>query len=404
MRVTSRAPLNALLAAVVVSGVGDLLFDIYVAWSVAQAQGTVMAAAAVLGASILFRALLSLVLGGIIDRFPKRLVLLGSNVGSIGILLILLGTLNASLRLVWPAVVLVLLNDVFNEMFRSAYVVTGSLLADETQFIRFQARAAIALRIVGTAGMVGAGALIALLPGSLVVVVDIGTFVVSAALCTSVRVGRAGHYGSFFDFREFYSDLRFALREVSRDSLLKQFVVLMLVLNLAYGFVPQMLPLVIANDRSSALDLGLLRAGLALGEIFGLIVVERVGRHVSSLFRISMLGCGLSVFAATLGFPVWLAIGMLALYGAFDSLSQPLFSYTVTQIEPSIRGRILGGINGLILLSPTLGIFLGSQLAARASWLAGAFVATIFFSGFLIVSVSKTLGKISPATAETVAG
>lgn len=126
---------NALLTAVVVSSIGDLLFDLYVAWALATKYETIMAAAGVIGASLLFRALLAFFLGSVVDRLKKRAALVAANVGSVLVLAVFLFLGDAALESVPLAVGLVLANDVFNELFSRAYVVAGSILLSEDRFV-----------------------------------------------------------------------------------------------------------------------------------------------------------------------------------------------------------------------------------------------------------------------------
>lgn len=383
-----------LLSAVVVSALGDLLFDLYVAWTLTQHLGSVMGAAVVLASSITFRALLAFFLGGLVDRIRRRVAMVCANAGSILVLLVFLGVHEVATRTVWLAVALVLLNDAFNELFRRAYVVSASVILTSEDFVRFQARASIALRVVSTAEMLLVGLAISVLDGQTILLLDIASFALAGSLCILVRGvdGQRDVEQSRFDIRDLWEDIVLVCRRLTSDDYLRVFVILMLVLNLAYGFVPQLLPLVLASSAESVTELSWLRAGIAIGEVVGLVVVERLARHVGLLFRISMVGCGCAVLTATLGLPSPVAVASLALYGVFDSLSQPLFSYTVTRIDESVRGRVLGGIDAVILLSPSLGILVGSSLAGVSELLSGVFIFAVFMVGLLIAVANKALG------------
>ncbi|MDR2930941.1 MAG: MFS transporter [Propionibacteriaceae bacterium] len=253
---------------------------------------------------------------------------------------------------------------------------------------------------MSTAGVVLAGWLISTLAGWQVVAVDLVSFCLCGCLCLTVAVPEARTGDQPKRTWAPLADVRMTIRRTFGDRYLRSFVVLMLVLNLAYGFVPQLFPLVLATQHDSAADFGWLRAGIAIGEIVGLIVMERLARHVGILFRLSMIGCGCSVLVASLGLPLVGSVVMLALYGAFDSLSQPLFSHTVMRIPPSERGRVLGGIDGVILLTPTLGILVGSWLAQLAICYAGLFMAVVFAIGLGLVLIAPELRAVKTADSE----
>ena len=130
-----------------------------------------------------------------------------------------------------------------------------------------------------------------------------------------------------------------------------------------------------------------------MGEIIGLVIVERFSRHVGRLFRLSMIGGGASVVLATAGVPMGLVVGAFLLYGLFDALSQPLFSYAVKQIDEEHRARVLGGIDAIVLLSPSVGLFIGSWLAEGGVLLSGVFVCLIFVVCLLIVHRNPVLSS-----------
>ena len=81
------------------------------------------------------------------------------------------------------------------------------------------------------------------------------------------------------------------------------------------------------------------------------------------------------------------------LYGVFDALSQPLFSYAVKQIGEEHRARVLGGIDAIVLLSPSVGLFIGSWLAEGGVLLSGVFVCLIFVVCLLIVHRNPVLSS-----------
>ena len=382
---SSNVRIQGLLVAVVISGVGDLLFDLYIAWTLAVQYDTIMAAAGLIGASLLFRAILALFLGTVVDRYSKRRLLVASNAGSVVVLATFMVVGDYAISSVGFAVALVLVNDVFNELFSRAYIVSASMLSLEKEFIRFQARATVGLRVVATVGMVLAGWLISVLSGQQVIAVDLVSFCLCGVVCFFVAPSVSVSDGAVRHLPAPFADLKLMLRRIFRDRYLLSFTTLMLVLNLAYGFVPQLFPLILAREESSSFDLGWLRAGIAIGEICGLLVMERLAAHVRGLFVISMVGCGVTVAVAGLDISLIAGAVLLALYGAFDALSQPLFSHTVMMIDSSERGRVLGGVDAIILLTPTLGILVGSRLAEYGTWCAGLFVSLVFVAGLVLM-------------------
>jgi len=85
---------------------------------------------------------------------------------------------------------------------------------------------------------------------------------------------------------------------------------------------------------------------------------------------------------------------LFLIYGMFDSLTQPLFSYVITTIDADNRGKILGGIDTLILMSPTIGIAIGTQFLTSNYVNGFLYLSGIFLIGLLLMLFNKNLNHI----------
>ena len=359
---------NLLLLATVAASISDLLLDLQVAWSLASNLGSVLAPATVLASSLLFRAAMSVVVGGIVDRYAPRTTML---LGLIG-LLAFLAFVPIILTNVLAAVVFVLANDFCQSIFRRSSLIMASRSLRTEVFIKFQARTGVAGRLVGTAGLLSSGVLIAFVSVSVVVMIVAFGYMCAAVACFFATPGATRDAGKPRERLTLAGDLRLVGSMLMRSRFLRGFTLVLFVANLAYGFVPQLLPLALSIDESVQ-SLTMIRAGIAVGEIIGLVIVERFSRHVGRLFRLSMIGGGASV--------------------VLDALSQPLFSYAVKQIDEEHRARVLGGIDAIVLLSPSVGLFIGSWLAEGGVLLSGVFVCLIFVVCLLIVHRNPVLSS-----------
>jgi len=392
---------SMLLTASIAASLGDMLFDLYISWSLAANLGSVMAAAAVLGSSAAFQAVVALVVGSLVDRFRPRTAMLGGLLGSLVVLAAFAMLASAAVRSIPVAVTLVLINDFFQDVFGRACVLAASRSLTGEGFVKFQARNGIAGRVVGTVGLLGSGVLVAF-GHPAVIAATVSAFYACAALAViPVRLSVAGKPAQKRSaLRAAADDLRLVGRTLFLDPFLRSFTLILLIANLAYGFVPRMLPLAMSLHRSVN-DLTAMRVAIAIGELIGLVVVDRLARKIGPLFRVSMVGAGLAVVVATLGLPQWVVLVAFGLYGLFDSLSQPLFSYAITRIDPESRGRVLGGIDAIVLLSPSIGLFIGSFLAERSLVLSGIYVTVIFAICLMIALVNPELAHPEFADEET---
>ena len=133
---------------------------------------------------------------------------------------------------------------------------------------------------------------------------------------------------------------------------------------------------------------------MAIGEILGLAVVSRKGSQVSRLFKISMIGNALCMLSLAFTQNSYGILLIFFLYGFLDSITQPLFSYTVTMIDEADRGKIMGGIDTVILLSPSIGMYLFARLMRFHKFAGYIGVAGVFIVAFLIVLFSRELNRI----------
>ena len=59
----------------------------------------------------------------------------------------------------------------------------------------------------------------------------------------------------------------------------------MFLLNLAYGFVPNILPVMFSVQSKVQLPFGVIKSMMAVGEIIGLMIVNKFGHYVSRLLN-----------------------------------------------------------------------------------------------------------------------
>lgn len=267
---------------------------------------------------------------------------------------------------------------------------------DENQYIKFQSYTNIVIRIVGIAGAAFVGILIDHIPGNLVFGIDIVTYLISLVLICAIQydekvVNNTKNVGIV---KNIILDVKYTLNNIFKSKYLLTFIVLMFVLNLAYGYIPQILPVFKANMVNSATLLGLLKSAMTIGEIIGLAVVSRVSKYVSATFKISMI---LNIFIIVIIYITrnpYLLITLFTLYGFSDSLTQPLFGYTVANLDSDNRGKLLGGIDAIIMFSPSIGIYIISAVSNYSQIAGGILLSAIFLAGFLIIILNDELRNI----------
>lgn len=388
-----------ILIAIAINNFGDILFDLFVAWGLSINTGSFMGAVYVIGTSVGFRAFLSFFVGSFTDRHSRKKLIIVSHCASI-VIIGLFGMLWSYIQShIIIGVIFVLLNDISNEVFLRSYISLTADKFDKIDYIKFQNVASIVTRIIGIFGAAISGFIIQNLTYNFIFTLDIITFLISLTLFTMVKdnCNSSDSYNTNTsnNFKNtLISDIKYTIQYIRNSSYIKRFIAIMLILNLGYGFIPQVFPIIKADEFKSASYLGFIKSFLVIGELVGLVVATKFSRYISSSFKLSM----------TINFFVLFLIGVLQektiicvlffIYGTSDSLTQPFFNYTVSNLDSNNRGKLLGGIDAIIMLSPSVGIYAISFLFKYNYLIGTALLSCIFLIAYLLFRSNEEMNEI----------
>lgn len=388
------------LFSITINNIGDIIFDLFITWSITQSTGKILSAVYLMGTSIAFRAILALFLGSIVDRYNKKTLIIISHISSIIIILTFSFCWNWVLNNIGIGILFILANDINNELFRRCYITMSAEIFPANTYIKFQSTSMIINRVVSILGTSISGFLIAYLDSTFIFEIDIITYIISLLLLMQISYTYKNTVDSEktisfrANFKNIINDIKYALKSIINSKYILSFTILMFILNMAYGYIPNIMPIYISNNLNSPTLLGFIKSAMTIGEIIGLAVVTKLSSYVSKTFKVSMIGNAILMFGMLYINNLYLIILIFAMYGFFDSLTQPLFSYTVTLIEEKNRGKILGGIDAIILFSPSIGMYLITQ-SINLNVIAGTFILVlIFVAAYLIISLNKSLHAI----------
>ena len=384
-----------LLMAIIVSEFGDVLFDLFIVWKITMDSQNIMNAAYMLGSSIAFRGILSLGIGIIIDKYNKKKLIIGSNILSALIIATFAVAYPFVIGHIMVGIAFILVNDICNAVFWNTYTVIASEKFPREEFITFQSNSAMCTRCVQIAGAAVVGVMIDVIPDVAILGMDILTFLVSAMLISKIDYAwkQKDSAGKISGGENIICQIKNAFQFIIQNPIVRGIVILVFWLNLAYGFIPNILPLTLAEQSGNAVLLGSIKSMMALGELFGLLIVNRYGKYISRLFQIAMFCCGICMLSLIV-IHNWSLVIIFLFYGVFDAMTQPMFSYMITRIDEKNRGKILGGIDALLLLSPSFGIAIGTKLiAVNYNW-AILYLTIIFACSFLMVTFNRKLNHL----------
>ncbi|GAB2930955.1 MFS transporter [Micromonospora polyrhachis] len=373
-----------LLAAYVLSLVGDQLTAVTVAFLVYTTTGSAALAAAAFASSYLAWLTGGPLLSGFADRLPRRRVLIGCDLARAALI-----PLAALPGLPAPALVALLFGV---NLLRPPFVAArAALLPDVLDGDRYPVANGLDNTIAQVVQVVGfgvGGSLVALLSMTGALLIDAGTFLVSALLILiGVRPrpasGRAGGAVP--------GGIAIGLRVIFTDRRLRAYVVVLWVASaFTYAAEGLMSPLAVQYGGGPGL-VGLLLAAAPLGMAVGGVAITRLcpppvrPRLVLPLAALS----GAVLVAVWSAPPLWAVLGLLLLAGASSSFAVPLNALFGRAVPAEYRARAFGiaitglsGFQGLAMLLAGL---------AAERWRATTVIGTAGLLGAIAVLASVPL-------------
>jgi MFS family permease len=303
-------------------------------------------------------------LSGLADRRPRRSVMIASDLARAPLIgLIAIPSLPLPLALALLAIA-----GLFEAPFNAA---RGALLPDVLTAERYQLGYALSQIVTQTAQVGGfglAGLLLIAWSPSVIVVIDAGTFVLSAlVIARLVRqrvapVGEGSHPDAWWTHA--FSDLKTSVRIVLRDPPLRLLALLAWVTSIfAIGYEALAAPLSRASG-SASWSVGVLLAAEPAGTVVGALLVARVPpRERGTVLRVLPL-LGLAALIVGLTKPplaILITIGFACgLCMSFHVLASTAF---VERVAPEVRGRALGLVGTGLLVTQGVGVLLAGGLA-----------------------------------------
>ena len=174
-------------------------------------------------------------------------------------------------------------------------------------------------------------------------------------------------------------------------------MILLFFLNLDYGYIPNILPFFMLQSTKSLspLFLSLLKSSTNIGESLSSIVIIRFSKKVSQMTKIGLLGSAFCfIFLPMINKFIFVTFLVLLFYGFFDTFTQPLFSYFVSSIDSSVRGRIIGVIDCVVYIAAPIGMILGNTVSHFGLIPLGVAIATVFLLTYLILVQTKIYRNI----------
>ena len=361
-----------LLGAGLISLSGDWLLRVGLAYYVYALTGSTVASAGMLLASFIPQIALSSLAGVFVDRWDPKRTMVVTNLALAGGLLPLL--LVRHPRDVWVVFVVVAWEGAVQQFFAPAEQKMLPLVADPAQLPTVNAlygQNRDASRLLGAAlggALVAAGGLVP------VVLADLASFLIAAALCLSLPLVESGrrpaptgtgwtNLGS--RVRELRDEWADGLRLSTRESVLRALLIFLAIVSVGEGVMGTLFaPFVRSVLHGSGGDFGLINAAQAAGGIGGGLVAASLGRRLDPVATLSYCAIAfgaidLVLFLYPLAWPaVWPAAVLIAGAGVAGTF---MLTAAMTLMQDHTtdryRGRIfgaLGAVEGLAIVTGTV--------------------------------------------------
>jgi MFS family permease len=355
-----RRPLCAMLAANIVSQIGNSLSYIVIPWFVLEITGSAARMGLTAAAAVVPLVIAGFFGGALVDRLGYKRMSVISDVASAGaVALIPLLHLTIGLEF-WQLLALVFLGAVLDSPGMTARTSLYPELAGLAGMRLERANSIwmVSRRLAGLLAAPAGGLLIVVIGASNVLWINAASFLISAAIITLFVPQPPATAGE--ERAPYLSELLDGLRFIRRDRL----ILWMLIVFTTGGFLAEplysvVLPVYANQVFGSALDLGFMMAALAGGSIAGGVIYGFIGHLLPR--RLTYL-VGFSVRAATFWVFVtmpslWVIVLAIVVNAIMLEPSNPL-SMTIFQerIPEGMRGRVFGTLTALGVAAMPLGM------------------------------------------------
>jgi len=370
LRLFHNADFARLFLGRLVTNAGDSLYAVAAVWLVYTLGGSTLYTG-LAGFLTTLLVALQFLAGPLVDRWPARGTLVATQVIQ-GLLVLVIPVAAALGRLTVPVVLIVMpLAALVGQMAFPTEMAALPRVVGPEHLVRANSAFSFAYQGAEMAFSALAGVLIAVIGAVALYVVDLGTFVVAAALFAMLRLRPAPRETAPTPreergaWRRYGADLSAGLRVVRRSVLLKM-VTASIVVNLMIGATLAVLP-AFAAARGGAKAYGALTAALAAGSLLGALLAPLVERY--ALSRLMVTSTTISCLAWTgAGLAPWAAATVLLFGAAWVPIgaTNVVFYAVVQRVVPA---RLLGRVSSVLISVSAvvlpLGYLVGGGAGAR---------------------------------------
>jgi predicted MFS family arabinose efflux permease len=367
-----------LLGAGLVSLTGDWVLRIGLAFWVYARTHSTLASAFTLLASFLPQILVGSLAGVFVDRWsPKRTMIVSNLLLGAGLLPLLL---PGSTGKMWVVYVVLAWEGVVQQFFLPSEQKAVPLLVETDHLLRVNALASQNRDLSRLAGSAIGGTVVATLGLHGVVLLDVASFVIAAAMIVRVRPGEEARASAATDTRPLRGRLRTlrddwseGVRVSASQRALRTLLIFVAITSVGEGTMGTLFaPFVRAELHGSGADFGLINSLQAVGGIAGALLVTTLGNRMNPAAVLGRAAVAfglldLAMFLYPLIAPVVWPAAMLMVVVGFPGALILASSLTLLQSCSSDehRGRVFGALGAVEGIAVVLGTIAAGVLAQQ---------------------------------------
>ncbi|MCB0033036.1 MAG: MFS transporter [Anaerolineales bacterium] len=311
------------------------------------------------------------VAGVLVDRWDRRKVMIGADLGA-GVMTIIILSLYAVDGLaIWHLYVAQALAGLFEAFQYPAYAAATTMLVPKEHYGRVNGMRSLAASIAEVFAPILAGLLLVVIDIDGVMWIDVGTFLTAMMTLIFVtipkpRVSAADETAEGHSFRH---QLLFGIRYINQRPGLRGLLLIFMGINFFaavtyYAILPAM---ILARSGGSEFALGSVQAMLGAAGVVGGIAVSIWGgpkRRIHGILAFAAVSflAGDLLFAVGQSLPVWLlAAGVAAFFVPFIVAANR--SIWQSKVDPAVQGRVFSVQTALQQLTMPLGYLVAGPLA-----------------------------------------
>ncbi|AZR74204.1 hypothetical protein BBF96_12825 [Anoxybacter fermentans] len=385
------------------SNAGDILFTIALSWTVLERTKSILLTSILFILKYLSQSFCSIFSGLLADRFSRKKLLIISMLSQAFILfpfmILIRMDYTKYLCIIFPILFILYL---FSTLAKHTQNVMIPDIVSKDDLVTANSVDIILNRVVGVGMLAVAGFLTSVLKITTIVFIDIITFLIPAGLLyfflpdvklnENLNITREDPCKN-----KWLQELKEGWQYICSDTFVFNFLFLLVFLNFPYSIM-NIFPLAYVNKvlNGPASSYGIIKSVIFASTLLSMYVIgsnKIFSERSATFFSVGLLGSGFVMlfFSPIFSNTIVTASILFFIYNFFDTLTQPLFINLRGRIPSSVRGRVLGIFDAIVVFVIPVFTFVGGFIMDNLDIRKVAIIVSIFLLFFGVYSIKLKL-------------